>query len=309
VNQIVPVLLSCCLVTALAACSSSSTTLKRDVAGDRDVAVRDDRETPVNAFKEINPVVSVPSLNGLQQRLCVAPDAITECWQNSMAGLVYVTSGKLRIRRSCLEHGSSDEIRWGGFPSTPSEFVRAADEVVASFNGPGCMSSLNPARAQAVAEFVRTEKPVVECEPQSRMMVHTERGSAVIALSDPRTYDSHNVPFDPVQGFRSVLFQELLHAKGDLENLPEERQNDRKCRKHDAIYALAWMCFPGSNFTREITQAACEAAVAPDRVKAACSVEHPHSDAVRILDHADPDTARCIDAAGSAQGESGDVSE
>jgi hypothetical protein len=280
--KLTPVL---CLLLA-AGCSTAQ---KRDVAAVSDAAARDDaRSVPADPYREI-PVVSVPALDGLQARLCVGTEIATECWQHSISGYVYVTAGNLRIHRDCLDH--PDEKIWKGFPDRPAAFVKAADDVVAAVNG--CVRSLNPGHAAGLARFIRDERPMIECDPRAQLTARTERGSPYIVLADPKAHDLPKIPFDSTgQGFRAILLQELLHAKGDLENLSLERRNDRRCRPHDAAYALAWMCFPARNYTHEVTQAACDAALAPDRARKAC--DPARAGVVRVQAAAADETAYCV---------------
>lgn len=211
----------------------------------------------MTALRALDEGLATRLIRGFNERVCAPPDVISECWENLYGRQAYVTASGFRIDSLCLVRGTSSA--WDHFPSDPEDYLKAARDVAAVVRPGGCHRRLNRETGADVATFLADRRPIITCSPsrpsdRDGECAHASKGSAEIVLTRPNACPN----------LGKTLFHELLHCESHTDNLASHKHNDITCRRYDAVYSCAELCFP----TRDsipMHKAGCEA----------CAVDRP----------------------------------
>ncbi|MBI3543091.1 MAG: hypothetical protein HY075_07450, partial [Deltaproteobacteria bacterium] len=139
-----------------------------------------------------------------------------------------VTAGAFVIDDNCLAR----EPKAGTFLSAVKAVNKRAD---------ACLRRLNPEVAADLAQYLAHSGGVrIVCSPSAATRpnecAHVTPGGSEMTMTRP--FECGRLD--------NTIFHELLHLGTRLDDMTAEHHNDSSCRRYDAIYAAAELCFPSA---------------------------------------------------------------
>ncbi len=242
-----------------------------------DVSARDPAMAPL---RKVDPLRSIPRVSGFSDARCALGKDTTNCWSELVSGQIYHLPSRFRVHSECFRPGNHPG--WDRFPAEGEEWMAATNDVVGKMLS--AYQKVNPSRASSLRAFIANEKPIIRCKPDAPEGERTEAGNSTLLLVDPMEYALHGRSDDPGYLFRSMLWGELLNAKGDVPNLPELKARRPECQPHSPVYACVWLVHPSDRLEHRIARRACEACAGEERAEEVCSIDRPFVENVRIVE-------------------------